>query len=100
MLAIVQQDGFGGDDGLSDSVASQGEQPLAALAALVQYLRRMRAVDELASFAAMVSPYAVTALRSFLSAHGLILKLFPDNIKLVNSLQLLPHGAWTVALTN
>lgn len=59
MSAISLQDGFGGDDELPEAVTRLGKLPLAALAALVLHLRRLRAVDEFAGYAALVSPYEV-----------------------------------------
>ena len=55
----MPQDGFGGEDELSDSITKLGNLPLSALAALVLHLRRLRSVDEFAGYAALVSPYEV-----------------------------------------
>ena len=53
------QDDFGGPDGMPESVLRLGDGPLSALAALVLHLQRLHCVDELASHAALVSPYEV-----------------------------------------
>jgi hypothetical protein len=55
----VPQDGFGGEDDLPEAVTKLGNLPLSALAALVLHLRRLRSVDEVAGYAALVSPYEV-----------------------------------------
>ena len=59
----MPQDGFGGEDELSDSITKLGNLPLSALAALVLHLRRLRSVDEFAGYAALVSPYEVLSCR-------------------------------------
>ena len=59
LLAFAPQDDFGGAEELPEAVMALGQLPLAALAALVLHLRRMRAVDELAGYAALVSPFEV-----------------------------------------
>lgn len=63
----VPQDDFGGGEEMPEAVTALGGLPLAALAALALHLRRLRSVEELAGYAALVSPYEVrTDLRTAL----------------------------------